>query len=140
MPPLEGKSETLFYDGHCALCHSTVKFVLKHDRSGIAFRFAPLQGDTFKALVSLDLRRGLPDSIVLRTADGALLARSDAMIYILRRLGGLWKFQAAILEAIPRSLRDGMYDFFARIRYRVFGTRENLCPVIPLAQRERFDP
>lgn len=140
MPPLEGKSETLFYDGHCALCHSSVKFVLRHDRSGNAFRFAPLQGGTFNSQVPEESRRGLPDSIILRTADGALLARSDAMIYILKRLGGGWKIQAAILAAIPRPVRNGMYDFIARIRYRVFGTREDLCPVIPPTQRQRFDP
>ncbi|MGA8223253.1 MAG: DCC1-like thiol-disulfide oxidoreductase family protein [Candidatus Acidiferrales bacterium] len=140
MEPLEGKCETIFYDGHCALCHTTVKFVLKHDRSGNAFRFAPLQGETFRAQVPEELRRELPDSVVLRTADGALLARSDAMIYILKRLGGGWKIQAAILAVIPRPVRDGMYDFIARIRYRVFGTREDLCPVILPAQRQRFDP
>jgi len=138
--PLEENSETLFYDGHCALCHDSVVFVLKHDRSGKAFRFAPLQGETFKARVPAEQRGGLPDSIVIRTADGALLARSEAMIHILRRLGGKWKNLAAIVAVVPRTLRDNAYDFIARIRYRVFGTRDDLCPVIPPAQRARFDP
>jgi predicted DCC family thiol-disulfide oxidoreductase YuxK len=138
--PLMENTETLFYDGHCALCHHTVKFVLKHDRSGNAFRFAPLQGDTFKSRVPTELRGGLPDSIVLQTADRALRVRSDAVIHILRRLGGGWKIAAAILAAFPRAVRDGAYDFIARIRYRVFGTREDLCPVIPPGQRGRFDP
>lgn len=140
VPPPEEKHETLFYDGHCALCHSTVKFALKHDRSGNAFRFAPLQGETFKTQVPAELRGSLPDSIVIRTADGALLARSDATIHILRKLGGGWKSLAAILAVIPRPVRDGIYDLIARIRYRVFGTRVELCPLVPPAQRERFDP
>jgi predicted DCC family thiol-disulfide oxidoreductase YuxK len=37
-------------------------------------------------------------------------------------------------------LRDFVYDFVARIRYRVFGTREDLCPIVPAALRARFDP
>ena len=140
MPPRGPEPEIIFYDGHCALCHATVKFVLKHDRNGTAFRVAPLQGETFAALVSPEQRAGLPDSMVLRTADGALLARSEAMNHIFRRLGGGWKFLASILALFPRTIRDAGYDFIARIRYRVFGTRKELCPVVPANWRERFDP
>jgi predicted DCC family thiol-disulfide oxidoreductase YuxK len=130
----------LFYDGHCALCHSAVKFVLKHDRSGGQFRFAPLQGSTFEARVRPDERRGLPDSMVVLTGDGSLLARSDALIHILRRLGGGWGFFAGLIAFVPKPIRDLGYDCVARIRYRVFGTREDLCPVAPPDWRARFDP
>lgn len=140
MPPLTEKLETLFYDGNCALCHSTVKFVMKRDRTGEAFRFAPLQGETFQALVPPQQRAGLPDSIVIRTSDGLLLARSDAVIHILERLGGIWKIVAAILAVIPRGLRDAAYDFIARVRYRIFGKRDDLCPIVPRNLRARFDP
>lgn len=132
--------ETLFYDGHCALCHATVKFVLKHDRSSGAFRFAPLQGSTFSSLVAPDQRSGLPDSMVVRTDEGSLLIRSDALIHILRRLGGGWRHLAGLIAVIPRGLRNLGYDFVASIRYRVFGRREDLCPVAPPDWRARFDP
>jgi len=134
------KNETIFYDGHCALCHGTVKFVLANDRSGNAFRFAPLQGETFERLVPPEKRAGLPDSIVLRTADGALLSKSEAMLHILGRLGGGWKSLAGIMAVIPRVVRDAGYDLIAKIRYRVFGKREDLCPVVPREQSARFDP
>jgi predicted DCC family thiol-disulfide oxidoreductase YuxK len=140
VPPLTEKPETLFYDGNCALCHSTVKFVMKRDRTGEAFRFAPLQGETFLALVPPQQRAGPPDSIVIRTADGLLRARSDAVIHILERLGGTWKIVAAILAVIPFGLRDAAYDFIARVRYRIFGKRDDLCPVVPPNLRTRFDP
>jgi predicted DCC family thiol-disulfide oxidoreductase YuxK len=132
--------EILFYDGHCGLCHRTVKFVLLHDRARGAFRFAPLQGETFQRLVPPEQRAGLPDSIVVRREDGVLLARSDAFIYILRRLGGGWGALAAILRVIPRPVRDAVYDLVARIRYRVFGRRDDLCPIVPADLRARFDP
>ena len=140
MPRFAEKTETLFYDGHCALCHATVKFVIKRDRTGIAYRFAPLQGETFQAQVPAKQRAGLPDSIVIRTADGSLLARSDAIVRILRRLGGGWKIFGSILAVIPRGLRDAVYDFIARVRYRIFGKREDLCPIVPPALRQRFHP
>jgi len=138
--PLGPTPEMLFYDGHCALCHGTVKLVLKHDHSGSALRFAPLQGSTFSSLVPLAKRSSLPDSIVVQTEQGALLVRSDALIHILRRLGGGWRFLGGLISAVPRPVRDLGYDFVARIRYGVFGRREDLCPVVPPEWRARFDP
>jgi predicted DCC family thiol-disulfide oxidoreductase YuxK len=137
--PLAPQAETIFYDGHCALCHRSILFVLRHDRQGDKFRFAPLQGSKFAGEIAPQRRAGLPDSIVLQTAGGKLLTRSDAILHILARLGGPWKFLAATLSIVPRSLRDAAYDFVARIRYRVFGTRDELCPVIPPEWRGRFD-
>jgi predicted DCC family thiol-disulfide oxidoreductase YuxK len=140
VPSLQPQSEMLFYDGHCALCHHSVKFVLKHDRSGKLFRFAPLQGPTFEARVPAEKRAGLPDSVVVLTSDGTLLVRSNAFLHVLRRLGGGWRTLAAMIGVIPRALRDAAYDFIARVRYRVFGTREDSCPVMAPDLRTRFDP
>lgn len=117
-----------------------MKFVLRHDVSGKLFRFAPLQGPTFQAQVPPDRRAGLPDSIVVLTEEGALLVRSDAFLHVLRRLGGGWKGLAAVLVVVPRPVRDFAYDFVARIRYRVFGTKEDWCPIVPPDLRARFDP
>jgi predicted DCC family thiol-disulfide oxidoreductase YuxK len=140
MSPDAPNTEILFYDGHCGLCHGAVKFVLKHDRSGQAFRFAPLQGVTFQSRVSASQRANLPDSVVVLTDDGTLLMRSNAFVHILRRLGGGWRLLAGVLAVIPRPLRDVVYNFIAQIRYRVFGTRDDLCPIVPPDLRARFDP
>jgi predicted DCC family thiol-disulfide oxidoreductase YuxK len=140
MSPGVPNPEILFYDGHCGLCHRTVKFVLKHDRSGSAFRFAPLQGTTFESRIAPDRRAGLPDSIVVLTNEGSLLVRSDAFLHVRRRLGGGWRILANAQAVIPRPLRDLVYDFVARIRYRVFGKRDDLCPIVPPDLRARFDP
>ncbi|HTS64128.1 MAG TPA: DCC1-like thiol-disulfide oxidoreductase family protein [Candidatus Acidoferrales bacterium] len=131
-------TETLFYDGHCGLCHRGVKFVIRHDRRGV-FRFAPLGGPTFTGTLTEAERSGLPDSMVLRTRDGKLLLRSGAWVHILKRLGGGWRILGALLAAIPRPLRDWGYDFIAAIRFRVFGRREEVCPLVPQELRKRFD-
>ena len=122
------------------MCHRAVKFVLRHDPGGRAFRFAPLQGETFLARVEAGRRVGLPDSVVVLTRDGELLLRSAAFLHILRRLGGEWGVLAAVLSLVPRGLLDMVYDFIARIRYRVFGRRDDLCPIVPAELRARFDP
>jgi predicted DCC family thiol-disulfide oxidoreductase YuxK len=140
VPQAESRPEILFYDGHCALCHGAVKFVLKHDASGAAFRFAPLHGETFAACVPESAQKTLPDSIVVVTREGSWLVRSDAFVHILARLGGGWRFVAGVLRVVPRPLRDMVYNLVARARYRVFGTRTDVCPVVPQALRSRFDP
>jgi predicted DCC family thiol-disulfide oxidoreductase YuxK len=136
--PVPQSPEILFYDGHCALCHGAVKFVVKRDRTGAAFRFAPLQGATFAEKVPADRRAGLPDSVIVLTSEGELLTRSDAFLHILRRLGGGWRALAGVCSTVPRALRDAVYNFIARIRYRVFGQRDDLCPIMPPELRDRF--
>jgi predicted DCC family thiol-disulfide oxidoreductase YuxK len=131
--------ETLFYDGDCALCHRAVRFVLKHD-SGGAFRFAPLHGETFRSRVTAARHSAVPDSLAVLTRDGRLLLRSQAVLHVLRNLGGMWKTAAALLRWIPRPLGDVLYAVVARIRYRVFGRRDHACPAVSPALRSRFDP
>ncbi len=132
--------DTLFYDGTCGLCHRAVRLVLRRDRGGELFRFAPLGGPTFLSRVAPAERAELSDSLVLQTGAGAILMRSNAVIHILRRIGGPWKVLAALLAAIPASLRDAAYDVIARSRFAVFGRTANACPLLPPDQLTRFDP
>lgn len=134
-----GGPDLLFYDGGCGLCHRSVRFVAARDRQG-AFHFAPLGGETFLASVPPERRAALPDSIVVRRADGTLLLRSDAALHILFCLGGGWSLLAAVLDAVPRRLRDLGYDFVARRRARWFPRPEDACPLVPPRLRARFVP
>ncbi len=131
--------EVIFYDGHCGFCHRAVRWVLKRDPAGTRFRFAPLQGPTFLKRVPAFYRATLPDTIVLQTSEAKLLVRSDAFIHILRCLGGPWTPLAIGLNLVPRFIRDGVYDFVARIRHRLFDRPTDTCPVLPPDQRARFD-
>jgi len=137
--PTNATQDRIFYDGICALCQGYIRFLVRRDRAGGKFRYAPLQGLTFAALVPPEQRQNLPDSMVVLAKDGRLLVRSEGVIHILRRLGGFWGIIARVIAVIPRPIRDGVYDFVARIRYHVFGKRENVCPVTPPELRSRFD-
>lgn len=129
----------IFYDGSCGLCHGTVKFTVRRDRQGL-FRFAPLGGETFLNSIPAPRRRGLPDSIVVLTEQGDVLTRSAGALYILRRLGGIWKALAVLAGAAPHGLRDAAYDFIARTRYRFFRRPRGVCPMLPPDLRGRFLP
>jgi predicted DCC family thiol-disulfide oxidoreductase YuxK len=132
-------TEIVFYDGHCGLCHRGVTFVVRHDAAA-AFRFAPLQGPTFESSTTSAERAAMPDSMAVRTLDGRLLLKSDAWLHILKRLGGGWKIIGAMMSIVPRALRDLVYDFIARIRFRVFGRRDDVCPIVSPELRGRFLP
>lgn len=132
-------TETIFYDGGCGLCHRAVRFVLAEDRAGDSFRFSPLNSQKFFSSVPAENIAILPDSIVIQTARGTLLIKSAALIYVGKRLGGIWRLLAGCAETIPDSLRDKLYDVVAVSRHRLFRAPKDICPVIPAKLKERFD-
>jgi predicted DCC family thiol-disulfide oxidoreductase YuxK len=137
--PAEADGNLLFYDGGCGLCHLAVRVTLAADRHG-RFRFAPLGGETFVALVPEDARRGLPDSLVLRTSGGALLTRWAAVVAVLRRLGGPWPALGALGRLVPVRVGNALYDAVARVRHRLFSRPDERCPVVPRELRARLLP
>ena len=126
----------MLFDGVCGLCNWSVDFLIKRDKNA-ALRFAPLQSALAQALI----RKHNIDSRDLSTAvviDGSrAYIRSEAALQALRRIGGGWSLLASIATLVPRALRDVVYDWVARNRYRWFGQRET-CRVPTLAERERF--
>lgn len=131
--------ERMFYDGYCGLCHRTVRFVLAEDGSSAPFRFAPIGSEIFDRMVPVAQRATLPDSVIVQTAHGILLSRSRAMIYILCRLGGLWRLLGCCLGLFPTALCDCVYDAVARVRYRLFARPSDICPLLPAHLRARFE-
>jgi predicted DCC family thiol-disulfide oxidoreductase YuxK len=126
----------IYYDGLCGLCDRFVRFVLARDRRG-RYRFAPLQGSTARARLPSHLNPESFQTVILED-DGCYRVRSDAALAILAGLGGAWR-AAALLRLIPRPLRDAVYDFVARHRFRWFGRRAE-CRVPSPEERERFLP
>jgi predicted DCC family thiol-disulfide oxidoreductase YuxK len=127
----------ILYDGGCGLCHAFVRLVAAHDRRA-RFRFAPLEGEWSRAELDPSVRDRLPDSVVLRAAADTLLVRSDAVLAVLRELGGVWAALARAAALVPRPLRDGLYDALARARRRLAGTPTESCPLLPPGLRDRF--
>lgn len=130
--------DLLFYDGGCGLCHHLVRFVIRRDLDGSRFRFAPLGGPAFLEAIRPADRDRLPDSVVLRTADGRTLVRSGAVLHLGERLGGIWRFLARAAGLLPRWLLDFGYDQVAAVRKRLFAPPDGVCPVLPPELRGRF--
>lgn len=132
--------DLVFYDGDCGLCHGTVLFLLARDSEGRLFRFAPLQGETFREHIPKARREALPDSIVVEIPDGRLVYRSSGTVRLLWKLGGFWAVLGSVLWLIPKPLRDLGYRIVAATRHRLFNRPIGLCPVVPENLRDRFLP
>lgn len=131
----QGESVVLF-DGECNLCDGSVQFILKRDRRK-QFRFAPLQSAAAVRLAPEDAVTGddAPKSIIL-VENGKIYRESSAALRIARQLDGLWSLLAVFL-IVPPFIRNIVYRWIARNRYRWFGKKEScLFPTGEL--RERF--
>jgi predicted DCC family thiol-disulfide oxidoreductase YuxK len=129
-------NEILYYDGNCAMCHGFVRFLLAEERTR-TLRYGPLQGQHFRTSVPAAKRSELPDSLVLSVRDGHLRVRSDAVVRVMERMGGLWTASASLLRLVPRPLRDAGYDLAGALRYRLFGRTTDACPLIPPTLRKQ---
>lgn len=115
----------LVFDGVCVLCSRSVQFVLRHDCEQ-RYRFATTQSAKGRALLMAHgLNPEQPQSVLL-VEDGAACTESSAMLRVLAGFGGGWRVLATLLRLVPRGLRDPVYRWIARRRYRWFGKR-NVC-------------
>ena len=125
----------IVFDGVCHLCTGFVHFVIRWDRDAL-FQFLPAQSPRGEALYAhMGLKSGDWDSNLL-VIEGRVYTELDAFIEITRCFGGLWRLMP-ILYAIPRPLRDWLYNRLARNRYDWFGKRD-ACYLPPPELASRF--
>lgn len=137
VPNAERKIPTplILYDGVCRLCTSTVLFVIERDRRK-RFRFASLQSPLGQRLLrSVGLSPDELKTFVLVDENGHF-TKSAAALRVAADLGGLWRV-VSLLRVIPGPIRDGVYDWVARNRYRWFGRLEQCLVPVPDVQ-DRF--
>lgn len=142
-PVHRGSSEcfpVLLYDGSCALCAASVRFVLRYDRRR-TLRFASLDGRYARAILSRHAGLRELDTVAwFEPADDdrpeQLVTRSAAVLRVLAYLGGAWKL-GLVAAAVPRPVRDLLYRLVARSRRRLFG-RADACALPPAEERHRF--
>lgn len=138
--PDTSSNTLVLYDGVCGLCNGLNQFLLKRDPND-HFRFASLQSEFSASLLKrYDISAVDLDTIYVVAGYGQpsqrLLARSDAILHVLSRLGGGWGL-LRIGRMLPKSLRDALYNLVARNRYRVFG-KYDVCLMPEEKYRRKF--
>ena len=135
MPESSFKEHVIFFDGECLLCSRFVRFIIARDRRG-RFRFASLESQAGqKARRLIGETEGEPGTVIL-LANGRPFVKSSAVIRIAANLPGIWKLTRVLL-LIPAPLRDAVYNWVARRRYRWFG-KQTSCMVPTADIRDRF--
>jgi predicted DCC family thiol-disulfide oxidoreductase YuxK len=109
----------VFFDGVCNLCSSLVQWLIKHDKKGVLL-YAPLQGETAKDLL-IDEKWDNIDSIVFYI-DGKFYSKSNAVLKVFSVLGFPYSM-SFLLFFFPRFVRDFVYDWVAKNRYKWFGKK-----------------
>src|SRR5690606_21875818 len=115
------KQQVILFDGVCNLCNSAVDFTIQRDKKG-RFKFASLQSDSAKELlestgISVENAEKLDTILLLK--DNILYEKSSAALRIAKQLNGLWPVMYGFI-IIPPFIRDFIYDFIAKNRYKWF--------------------
>lgn len=125
----------ILFDGVCNFCNYWVQLALRKDKKH-RLTFATLQGSTAQRIISqYGLSPHLMSSVIF-IEDGRAYTQSTAVFRICRYLSGGWRL-LSVFRFTPRFLRDPIYNWIARNRYRWFGRKE-VCMIPGPEQRGRF--
>ena len=124
----------ILFDGTCAFCERSVRFVATRDRG--YFKFGASQTPAGQAVLARHGAGALAAGTMIMIEEGRVYMRSDAVLRIAARMTAPWKY-ARVFLAVPRPLRDAMYRFIATNRHRISG-RSNACDIPPPEIRTRL--
>lgn len=124
----------IFFDGVCNLCNASVQRVLKNDTRRY-FSMASLQSPFARRFFEEQGFNEQPDSIIL-FMHGRFYVYSDAVLMIAGKLRMPYPLLRAF-TVFPRWMRDPVYRYIARHRYRWFGKRAS-CMIPDPSVKDRF--
>jgi len=135
---LEKDKKLLLFDGVCNLCNSSVQYIIKHDKKNI-FMFSTLQSDTSQKIIKeykIDVNK--TDSIILYSPKKRIDYKSTAALKIASFLGFPNNLMSVFL-IIPSVVRNWIYDYIAKNRYKWYGKRETCMVPTPEIKSKFID-
>jgi predicted DCC family thiol-disulfide oxidoreductase YuxK len=125
----------VFFDGVCNLCNASVNFLIARDPKA-KFRFSSLQSEFSQGFLPFyGVNPAVVDSIAF-FSEGRLYRRSRAALEIAKRMRNAWPI-CYVFIIIPGFLRDAIYNWIARNRYKWFG-KEDACSIPTPDLKARF--
>ena len=113
----------ILFDGICNLCNKSVQFVIEHDSKN-QFRFASLQSDFGQDFLKKNKLEAIQFDSIVFIEDDQFYTKSSAALKIAKYLDGITSW-LTIFMIVPKPLRDIVYSFIAKNRYRWFGKNES---------------
>ena len=127
--------QLILFDGVCNFCDNTVQKIIKADSQNL-FVFASIQSNIGQDVLKHIGINPNVDSIVLYQPNLAYFVESDAVIEIAKQLGGIYQF-IQLGQIFPISLRDALYRYFAKNRYKWYGKKEE-CSIPSSEIKSKF--
>lgn len=128
-------SPIILFDGLCNLCNGAVQFVIKNDAEK-KFLFTSLQSEAGQQLLK---QYKLPaenfNSFTL-IQDGKVYVKSSGALKVAKQLTGPIKLLYVFI-IVPAFIRDAVYNWIAKNRYKWFGKKES-CMLPSPELKERF--
>lgn len=113
----------IFFDGFCNLCNGAVQFTIARDSQNV-FQFASLQSEFAKVHISSFNIEPQHSNTFILLENGKIYQRSTAALRVAKKLSGLWPILYGFV-IVPEFIRDGIYNFIAKNRYKWFGKQES---------------
>ncbi|TDD94856.1 thiol-disulfide oxidoreductase DCC family protein [Flavobacterium cellulosilyticum] len=133
---LPKNKKIILFDGVCNLCNSAIQFVIKHDKNDV-FRFVAIQSELGQEILKyIGINPTNIDSIVLYEPGISYYYKSTAAIEIARSLGGFFHF-GTVFKIIPTGIRNHLYDYIAKNRYKWYGKKES-CMIPTKELKNKF--
>ncbi len=150
---ISSPTNLVLFDGVCNLCDGFVQFLIRQDRRQV-LRFGPLQSENAQKYITefttlarsghtnsqMSQTEQVPETgkltSIIYIRNGRFYTKSTAALWILQDMGGLW-WLTGIFWIIPRPVRDAVYDWVGRNRYRWFGKKTS-CMMPTPELKDRF--
>ncbi len=117
-------SKVIYIDEVCRLCHWSVRIVINHSKKG-KFSISSFRSNFAQEALSKVSESQIKYDSLLYQSGQLVFSRSDAILHILKDMGGKWKILYVFI-VIPKAIRDRVYEMVARNRYSWFG-KMNYC-------------
>jgi len=111
----------IVFDGYCNFCSGSVMFIIRRD-PGLNFRFTASQAEAGRRILEDYNLAELAEHSLILIKNERIYYKSGAALRIARQLHGLWPLFYGFI-VVPGIIRDLIYDFLARNRYRLYGKR-----------------
>jgi predicted DCC family thiol-disulfide oxidoreductase YuxK len=130
MQGIPNDKKIILFDGVCNLCNLSVQYVIKHDKKDV-FSFVAIQSELGQRIINhIGISKRHIDSIILYIPGRAYYYKSTAALEIAKRLGGFFTY-TTIFRIIPSGIRDVLYDYVAKNRYKWYGKKESCMVPTP---------
>jgi predicted DCC family thiol-disulfide oxidoreductase YuxK len=128
--------QLILFDGVCNLCNTSIQFVIQNDKKN-QFVFAALESSIGQKIINqYNIDTSKLDSILLYSRENGLSIKSTAALTIAKQLNFPVNLLGLFL-VIPSFIRDTVYDFIAKNRYKWFGKKE-VCMIPTPELKSKF--